>query len=315
MEALRIIFMGTPGFAVGILDKLVTEGYNIVGIVTAPDRPAGRGRQLNESAVKKYAVDHSLKVLQPTNLKDTHFLEELRSLEADLQIVVAFRMLPKVVWEMPRYGTFNLHASLLPQYRGAAPINWAIINGETKTGVTTFFIDEKIDTGAIILQEETFIKETDNAEDLHDRLMELGAKTVIRTVKRIEDGNFETTPQPNSGSLKVAHKIHKETCEINWDKDLEDIYNFIRGLSPYPTAWSTIYNGDQQMTAKIFKAAMERADHNLTNGTIVHTKKDMKIAVKGGFLNLGEIQLQGKKRMPVKDVLNGLILDENAKMG
>ena len=315
MEALRIIFMGTPGFAVGILDKLVTEGYNIVGIVTAPDRPAGRGRQLNESAVKKYAVDHSLKVLQPTNLKDTHFLEELRSLEADLQIVVAFRMLPKVVWEMPRYGTFNLHASLLPQYRGAAPINWAIINGETKTGVTTFFIDEKIDTGAIILQEETFIKETDNAEDLHDRLMELGAKTVIRTVKRIEDGNFETTPQPNSGSLKVAHKIHKETCEINWDKPLEDIYNFIRGLSPYPTAWSTIYNGDQRMTAKIYKAAMEHADHNLTNGTIVHTKKDMKIAVKGGFLNLEEIQLQGKKRMPVKDVLNGLILDENAKMG
>lgn len=315
MEALRIIFMGTPSFAVGILDKLVTEGYNIVGIITAPDRPAGRGRNLNESAVKKYAVDHSLKVLQPTNLKDAHFLEELKSLEADLQIVVAFRMLPKVVWKMPRYGTFNLHASLLPQYRGAAPINWAIINGETKTGVTTFFIDEKIDTGAIILQEETFINSKDNAEDLHDRLMELGAKTVLKTIKRIEDGNFETTQQQNSGSLKVAHKIHKETCEIDWDKPLEDIYNFVRGLSPYPAAWSTIYNGDQQMTAKIYKAAMEHADHDLPNGAIVHTKKDMKIAVEGGFLNLGEIQLQGKKRMSVKDVLNGLILDENAKMG
>ncbi len=234
MKALRILFMGTPEFAVGILDKLVTEGYTIVGVITAPDRPAGRGRQLNESAVKKYAMKHTIKVLQPTNLKDADFLESLRSLNVDLQIVVAFRMLPRVVWEMPRYGTFNLHASLLPQYRGAAPINWAIINGETKTGVTTFFIDEKIDTGAIILQDETFIYETDNAQDLHDRLMRLGATTVLKTVKRIENANFETTPQSDYANFKEAPKLHKETCEIDWKKPISDIYNFIRGLSPYP---------------------------------------------------------------------------------
>ena len=198
--------MGTPEFAVGILDMLVKNEYNIVGVITAPDRPAGRGRKLNESAVKKYAVENNIKVLQPTNLKNVDFLETLKSLNANLQIVVAFRMLPKVVWNMPKYGTFNLHASLLPQYRGAAPINWAIINGETKTGVTTFFIDEKIDTGAIILQDETSIEKTDNAEDLHDRLMHLGAKTVLKTVERIQNGDFKTTKQPNHGDLKLAHK-------------------------------------------------------------------------------------------------------------
>ena len=315
MKALRILFMGTPEFAVGILDKLVTEGYTIVGVITAPDRPAGRGRQLNESAVKKYAMEHTIKVLQPTNLKDANFLESLRSLNVDLQIVVAFRMLPRVVWEMPRYGTFNLHASLLPQFRGAAPINWAIINGETKTGVTTFFIDEKIDTGAIILQYETFINETDNAQDLHDRLMRLGAKTVLKTVKRIENANFETTPQSDYANLKEAPKLHKETCEIDWKKPIADIYNFIRGLSPYPTAWTTLHNGEQELTTKIYQTMSEPVEHQLPYGTLVHTKKEMKVAVKGGFINLQEIQLQGKKRMPVKDVLNGLILEENAKMG
>ncbi len=315
MKALRILFMGTPDFAVGILDKLVTKGHTIVGVITAPDRPAGRGRQLNESAVKKYAMKHSIKVLQPINLKDANFLEALRSLNVDLQIVVAFRMLPKVVWEMPHYGTFNLHASLLPQYRGAAPINWTIINGETKTGVTTFFIDEKIDTGAIILQEETYINETDNAEDLHDRLMDLGAETVLKTVRRIEEGNFETTPQSNYANLKAAPKLHKETCEIDWKKPITDIYNFIRGLSPYPTAWTTLYNGEQELTTKIYQTKKEPAEHQLPYGTIVHSKKEMKVAVHGGFLNLQEIQLQGKKRMAVKDVLNGLNLEENAKMG
>ncbi len=307
--------MGTPDFAVGILDILVKNEYNIVGVITAPDRPAGRGRKLNESAVKKYAVDKGINVLQPTNLKNDDFLETLKSLNANLQIVVAFRMLPKVVWNMPKYGTFNLHASLLPQYRGAAPINWAIINGETKTGVTTFFIDEKIDTGAIILQDETSIEKTDNAEDLHDRLMNLGAKTVLKTVERIQNDNFKTTKQPNHDNLKLAYKIHRETCEIDWNKPIEDIYNFIRGLSPYPAAWTTLENANSKIITKIYKANIILEQHNLEIGALVFNKKEMKVAVKDGYLNLEEIQLQGKKRMHVKDVLNGLNLEENAKMG
>ncbi|SKB66720.1 methionyl-tRNA formyltransferase [Maribacter arcticus] len=307
--------MGTPDFAVGILDILVKNEYNIVGVITAPDRPAGRGRKLNESAVKKYAVDNGINVLQPTNLKNDDFLETLKSLNANLQIVVAFRMLPKVVWNMPKYGTFNLHASLLPQYRGAAPINWAIINGETKTGVTTFFIDEKIDTGAIILQDETSIEKTDNAEDLHDRLMNLGAKTVLKTVERIQNDNFKTTKQPNHDNLKLAYKIHRETCEIDWSKPIEDIYNFIRGLSPYPAAWTTLENANSKIITKIYKANIILEQHNLEIGALVFNKKEMKVAVKDGYLNLEEIQLQGKKRMHVKDVLNGLNLEENAKMG
>ncbi|WP_419211358.1 methionyl-tRNA formyltransferase [Maribacter sp. X9] len=314
MEALRIIFMGTPDFAVGILDVLVKEKYNIVGIITAPDRPAGRGRKLNESAVKQYALQNNIEVLQPTNLKNEGFLNTLKSLKANLQIVVAFRMLPKVVWGMPKYGTFNLHASLLPQYRGAAPINWAIINGEEKTGVTTFFIDEKIDTGAIILQEETIIKKTDNAEDLHDRLMHLGGQTVIKTVKRIQHGNFETTAQSNTGDLKVAYKIHRDTSKIDWTKSTEKIYNFIRGLSPYPAAWTTLKNDGQEIITKIYKARVEEKDHNLAIGFLEHSKNEIKVAVKGGFIILEELQLQGKKRMKAKDVLNGLKLDENAEM-
>lgn len=306
--------MGTPEFAVGILDMLVKKEYTVVGVITAPDRPSGRGRKLNESAVKTYAIAKNIRVLQPTNLKDENFLENLKSLNANLQIVVAFRMLPKVVWKMPTYGTFNLHASLLPQYRGAAPINWAIINGETKTGVTTFFIDEKIDTGAIILQDEAPIQIDDNVEDLHDRLMHLGAHTVIKTVERIQQGNFETTEQVNSDDLKEAHKIHRETCEIDWHQPKEDLYNFIRGLSPYPAAWTTLINGDQQIITKIYKASMLTEQHKLPIGNLVFTKKEMKVAVINGYLILEEIQLQGKKRMHVKDVLNGLNLEENAKM-
>jgi len=300
---------------VGILDKLVKEEYNIVGVITAPDRPAGRGRKLNESAVKKYAVENELNILQPTNLKDPDFLNSLKSLDANLQIVVAFRMLPKLVWNMPEYGTFNLHASLLPQYRGAAPINWAIINGETKTGVTTFFIDEKIDTGAIIMQDEAIIEKTDNAEDLHDKLMHLGAATVVKTVARIQEGNFETTKQPDSNDLKDAHKLFKETCQIDWNQSAEDIYNFIRGLSPYPAAWTTLTNGEQSLTTKIYKANVEVEKHELPTGSLIFTKKEMKVAVQGGYLNLDEIQLQGKKRMLVRDLLNGLNLEKNAKMG
>ena len=315
MEALRIVFMGTPDFAVGILDMLVKNEYNIVGVITAPDRPAGRGRKLNESAVKKYAVENDLKVLQPTNLKDEAFLATLKNLNANLQVVVAFRMLPKVVWNMPKYGTFNLHASLLPQYRGAAPINWAIINGETKTGVTTFFIDEKIDTGEIIMQDEAVIEKTDNAEDLHDRLMHLGANTVLKTVEQIKSGNFTTHEQPDLQNLKDAHKIHRETCEIDWNKSSNDIYNFIRGLSPYPAAWTTLTNGDQSVITKIYKAEIETEKHDLSTGALVFNKKEIKVAVKEGYINLLEIQLQGKKRMQVKDLLNGLNLEENAKMG
>lgn len=315
MEALKIVFMGTPDFAVGILDMLVKNEYNIVGVITAPDRPAGRGRKLNESAVKKYAVENDLKVLQPTNLKDEAFLATLKNLNANLQVVVAFRMLPKVVWNMPKYGTFNLHASLLPQYRGAAPINWAIINGETRTGVTTFFIDEKIDTGEIIMQDEAVIEKTDNAEDLHARLMHLGANTVLKTVEQIESGNFTTHKQSDLQNLKDAHKIHRETCEIDWNKSSNDIYNFIRGLSPYPAAWTTLTNGDQSVITKIYKAEIETAKHDLSTGTLVFNKKEMKVAVENGYLNLLEIQLQGKKRMQVKDLLNGLNLEENAKMG
>ena len=314
MKALRIVFMGTPDFAVGILDKLVQEKYSIVGVITAPDRPAGRGRKLNESAVKSYSVKNGLTVLQPTNLKSESFLQELQELKADLQIVVAFRMLPKAVWSMPRLGTFNLHASLLPQYRGAAPINWAIINGEEKTGVTTFFIDEKIDTGAIILQAEAPIEKTDNVADLHDRLMELGAGLVVKTVERIAGGNLETTPQPDMGDLKLAHKIHRETCEIDWSKPLDDVYNFIRGLSPYPAAWTMLQNGDQQLMTKIYSCNPQEEKHQWEAGTIQSTKKEMKVAVAGGFINLQEIQLEGKRKMVVKDVLNGLNLDENAKM-
>lgn len=314
MKALRIVFMGTPDFAVGILDMLVKKKYSIVGVVTAPDRPAGRGRKLNESSVKQFAIAHGIEVLQPTNLKDEGFLIALKSLNANLQIVVAFRMLPKVVWAMPKHGTFNLHASLLPQYRGAAPINWAIINGETYTGVTTFFIDEKIDTGAIILQEEIPINITDTAGDLHDKLMYLGAQTVIKTVERIQHGNFTTTVQINEDNLKIAHKIDRDTCEIDWNKPVTGIYNFIRGLSPYPTAWTTLKDEGQEMIAKIYKTTIEESEHGLGNGTLIHNKKEMKVAVEGGFINLVEIQLQGKKRMQVKDLLNGLKLGENAIM-
>lgn len=314
MEALRIVFMGTPDFAVGILDMLVKKEYNIVGVVTAPDRPAGRGRKLNASAVKIYATAHQIKVLQPKNLKDENFLNALASWNANLQIIVAFRMLPKVVWAMPKYGTFNLHASLLPQYRGAAPINWAIINGETKTGVTTFFIDEKIDTGAIILQEETSIDKTDTAEDLHDKLMHLGTKTVIKTLEQIKNGTYETLQQHTTDHIKMAQKLDRETCEIDWGKPMEAIYNFIRGLSPYPAAWTTLQNDGHEIITKIYKTTMEEHDHGLSSGTLVHSKKELKVAVACGFLNLEEIQLQGKKRMPVKDVLNGLNLKKNAKM-
>lgn len=312
MKDLRIVFMGTPEFAVGTLDALYKAGHTIAGVITAPDRPAGRGRKLNQSAVKTYALKKSLTVLQPTNLKNPNFITELTALEANLQIVVAFRMLPKVVWQLPQYGTFNLHASLLPEYRGAAPINWAIINGETKTGVTTFFIDEKIDTGAIILQEATPIFPNEDAGSLHDRLMILGAETVLKTVERIKQGDLSTTMQKNTTDLKMAHKLERENCTIDWTKDINAIRNLIRGLSPYPAAWTTLHNGKEILTLKIFKAEVENSPHKMGLGELIHTKKELKVAVKEGFVNLLEIQLQGKKRMNAQDLLNGLMLSDNA---
>ncbi len=309
---LRIVFMGTPDFAVGSLKKILEAGFNVVGVVTAPDRPAGRGRKIQEPAVKQFAVQHKLKVLQPTNLKDEAFLEELRSLDANLQVVVAFRMLPKVVWQMPKYGTFNLHASLLPQYRGAAPINWAIINGETETGVTTFFIDEKIDTGSIVLQKSEQILPDDDAGTLHDRLMVLGADLVVDTCKQIETGTITRQAQDESMELRAAPKIHKDTCQIDWNAKMEDIYNHIRGLSPYPGAWTQLVNAGKADTMKIFKTEMEQVEHDYTVGKLVIEKKSLKVAVKEGFISLLELQLPGKRRMQVNEVLNGLNLDKDA---
>jgi len=315
MNKPRIVFMGTPDFAVAILDKLIKSDCNIVGVLTAPDKPAGRGRKLNESAVKAFAMEHHLNILQPTNLKDPDFIKELEGLNADLQIVVAFRMLPKAVWDMPNLGTFNLHASLLPQYRGAAPINWAIINGEHETGVTTFFIDDKIDTGEILLQKKTTISDTETAGSLHDKLMYLGADLVLETINKIESKEIVPSKQQEDKALKEAHKLHKETCEIDWKQDIATVYNFIRGLSPYPTAWTTLYYGEEEMFLKIYLAKVDLEPHQLKIGTVVATKKELKVAVVGGFINLLEIQLPGKRKMATKEVLNGLKLPKNAYVG
>ncbi|WKB81331.1 methionyl-tRNA formyltransferase [Cellulophaga lytica] len=312
MSNLRIVFMGTPDFAVTILDSLIQHKYNVVGVITAPDKPAGRGRKIHTSAVKQYAEKNNLNILQPTNLKNPAFVEQLKALEANLQIVVAFRMLPKVVWQMPKYGTFNLHASLLPQYRGAAPINWAIINGETETGVTTFFIDDKIDTGETILYKKTNISTTENAGVLHDRLMHLGADLVIETVALIENENVTTKKQEDSSNLKLAYKIHKDTCKIDWTANATKTYNLIRGLSPYPAAWTTLYNNNSKTVLKIYATELIEETHSLQPGKLVFDKKTIKVAVPNGYIKLLEIQLSGKKRMKTSDVLNGLQLKETA---
>ena len=304
MTDLRIVFMGTPDFAVASLKQLQENNFNIVGVITAPDRPAGRGRKLNESAVKKYALEHHLKILQPTNLKNESFLQDLKSLNANLQIVVAFRMLPKAVWQLPEFGTFNLHASLLPEYRGAAPINWAIINGEKKTGVTTFFIDEKIDTGEIILQKKTTIGKSETAGELHDRLMLLGGELVVKTVKQIANEKVTTIKQPNKEE-KEAPKLYKDNCRIDWQASRKKIFNKIRGLSPYPAAWTTLQNGEQQIELKIYGAKKLKEKHNLQIGTLVVSKKEIKVAVKKGYILITEIQLSGKRKMKTQDLLNG----------
>lgn len=314
MKELRIVFMGTPDFAVASLQALVENQYKIVGVITAPDRPAGRGQKLHESAVKQYAVSQNLTILQPTNLKDESFLAELRALQANLQIVVAFRMLPKAVWQMPVYGTFNLHASLLPNYRGAAPINWAIIIGETKTGVSTFFIDEKIDTGEMILQESVAIEPNDNAGSLHDKLMDLGSQLVLKTIDLIQHGSVKTTPQIESKDIKTAYKLNKDNCKIDWDESLINIHNKIRGLSPYPGAWCTLINNNDSISVKIFKSEIEETDHNFVTGTVIASKQDLKVAGKNGFIIIKEIQLPGKRSMNVKSLLNGYTFEADAKM-
>ena len=314
MRNLRIVFMGTPDFAVHSLKTIVEAGYKVIGVITAPDKPAGRGRKLQESAVKKYATEQGLKVLQPTNLKSEAFLQELKTLEANLQVVVAFRMLPEAVWKMPQFGTFNLHASLLPQYRGAAPINWAIINGETETGVSTFFIDEKIDTGAIILQEKVQIASNDNAGNLHDKLMETGAVLVLKTLKAIEEGPVETISQKESGELKTAHKLTRENTRIDWTQPLEKIYNHIRGLSPFPTSWTQLHNNGEELMLKIFDCEPQFAAHKKEIGKIISENKEVKVSVKNGFLLLKEIQLPGKRKMAIKDLLNGYNFSTEAKV-
>jgi len=313
MEKLRIVFMGTPEFAVGILDTIMKNNYEVVGVITAVDKPAGRGQKIKYSAVKEYALEHNLKLLQPSNLKDESFLAELRSLNANLQVVVAFRMLPEVVWRMPQLGTFNLHASLLPNYRGAAPINWAIINGESKTGVTTFFIDDKIDTGAMILSKEIEIGENENAGELHDKLMELGSNAVVETLALIENGNAATTLQQDNPEIKTAYKLNRENCKIDWTKPASEIHNLIRGLSPYPAAWCFFKDNNQEWNVKIYDAQIIHENHTYNIGNILTTKKEIKVAVKDGFINIISVQFPGKKKMLSNELLNGISFSEKAQ--
>ena len=306
--------MGTPEFAVGILDTIIKNNYDVVGVITAADKPAGRGQKIKYSAVKEYALANNLTLLQPTNLKDENFLAELKALNANLQIVVAFRMLPKVVWEMPSLGTFNLHASLLPNYRGAAPINWAIINGETKTGVTTFFIDDKIDTGAMILNSEINIEPEETAGQLHDRLMHLGSTTVIDTLKIIENGNVTTTIQEDSDDIKTAYKLNKENCKIDWTKSGAEINNLIRGLSPYPASWCYLKDQNEELNIKIYEAKLLSESHSYETGKLISSKKEIKIAIKEGFIQLLSLQFPGKKRMLASELLNGVSFSDAAKV-
>lgn len=311
---LRIVFMGTPEFAVSTLDAILSSGFNVVGVITAPDKPAGRGRQLSQSAVKTYALSKGLTVLQPTNLKNENFIAQLEALNANLQVVVAFRMLPKVVWQMPKYGTFNLHASLLPNYRGAAPINWAIINGETKTGVSTFFIDEKIDTGKMIMQKEVEISKSETAGELHDKLMHIGSTLVVDTLNLIQNDNVETTPQQDYPEIKTAYKLDKDNCFIDWNRSVKNIYNQVRGLNPYPSAWSLLKNGDDELNVKIYNVDAIECDHEYSIGTIITNKQEVKVAAKNGMILLNEIKLPGKRKMDVKSLLNGFEFHSDAKM-
>jgi methionyl-tRNA formyltransferase len=293
---------------------LVEANKNIVGVITAPDKPAGRGRKLMQSAVKKYALSQGLEILQPPNLKDEGFINQLKSLNANLQIIVAFRMLPKVVWAMPDYGTFNLHASLLPKYRGAAPINWAIINSETETGVTTFFIDENIDTGEIIAKSNIEIETDETVGTLHDKLMDLGSDLVIHTIELIAQDTIKTKVQSTNATTKEAPKLTSENTRIDWTSTAEEIDAFIRGLSPYPVAWSILENNGVEIKVKVYKASVEKESHTLGIGEILTTKKKIRVAITGGYLDIKEIQLAGKRKMEVSALLNGYSFDNSAKL-
>jgi methionyl-tRNA formyltransferase len=300
----KIVFMGTPEFAVASLDALYTAGFNIAGVITAPDKPGGRGMQLQQSAVKQYAVSKGLHILQPEKLKNPEFLAELKALQADVQVVVAFRMLPELVWNMPPMGTINLHGSLLPQYRGAAPINWAVINGEKQTGVTTFKLQHEIDTGNILLQESFAISDDENVGQIHDRMKDIGASLIVKTIEGLVANTITEQPQPtnDNGQLKHAPKIFTETCTIDWEKDCNSIYNLIRGLSPYPAAFCFL----DEKKLKVFAATKEIATHqHITATHFTDGKTFFKYACADGFIHITDLQLEGKKRMKTEDFLRG----------
>jgi methionyl-tRNA formyltransferase len=305
MNKLKVVFFGTPDFARASLEAIHTSAHEVVGVVTVADKASGRGQKIHQSPVKTYAVEHGLPLFQPEKLRNEEFLSQIQSLNADIFVVVAFRMMPKVLFSMPRLGTFNLHASLLPDYRGAAPINYAVINGETKSGVTTFFINEKIDEGNILLQAETEISPEDNAGTLHDRLMEIGAKLVVETLDGLAEGKLTEIPQNQKENPKTAYKIFKEDTKIDWEKEVEVIHNFIRGMSPYPAAFTILEVGGEQKILKIFKGKFQKIEHSKENGAIEISKNEFKIYAKNGVYFPEELQLEGKKRMNLKDFLNG----------
>ena len=305
MNKLKVVFFGTPDFARASLEAIHTSAHEVVGVVTVADKASGRGQKVHQSPVKTYAVEHDLPLFQPEKLRNEEFLSQIQSLNADIFVVVAFRMMPKVLFSMPRLGTFNLHASLLPDYRGAAPINYAVINGETKSGVTTFFINEKIDEGNILLQAETEISPEDNAGTLHDRLMEIGAKLVVETLDGLAEGKLTEIPQNQKKNPKTAYKIFKEDTKIDWEKEVEVIHNFIRGMSPYPAAFTVLEVGGEQKILKIFKGKFQKIEHSKENGAIEISKNEFKIYAKNGVYFPEELQLEGKKRMNLKDFLNG----------
>ncbi len=305
MKSLKIVFFGTPEFAKTALQAIHQSHHEVVGVVTVADKASGRGQKVNQSAVKQYAAENNLATFQPEKLRDPEFLENMRQLEADVFVVVAFRMMPKVLFEIPVLGTFNLHASLLPDYRGAAPINYAIINGESKTGATTFFINEKIDEGNILLQNELTISETEDAGQLHDRLMETGAQLIVETLNGLADNTIEEKPQPEVAEPKNAFKIFKEDTRIDWNQEVNKIYNFVRGMSPYPAAFTSLKIGEDVKTLKIFKGKAENTTHNQRAGNLEIDKQNFKIFTKDGIYFPEEVQLEGKKRMTVKDFLNG----------
>lgn len=305
MNKLKVVFFGTPDFARASLEAIHTSAHEVVGVVTVADKASGRGQKVHQSPVKTYAVEHGLPLFQPEKLRNEEFLSQIQSLNADIFVVVAFRMMPKVLFSMPRLGTFNLHASLLPDYRGAAPINYAVINGETKSGVTTFFINEKIDEGNILLQTETEISPEDNAGTLHDRLMEIGAKLVVETLNGLAEGKLTEIPQNQKENPKTAYKIFKEDTKIDWEKEVEVIHNFIRGMSPYPAAFTVLEVGGEQKILKIFKGKFQKIEHSKENGEIEISKNEFKVYAENGVYFPEELQLEGKKRMNLKDFLNG----------